>query len=124
MSEQPARLDGLSGVLLTPTSVVDAVGSKLPPDPTSVLALIQERDALKKRVAELEAHVPRWIPVTERLPEKWRNCLTLSYEGYIAILEFRWWLSSENDGWFDLEDYKIGGITHWMPLPPPPKESK
>lgn len=110
MSEQPAKLDGLSGVLPTLTSVVDVVGSKLPPEPPSVLALIRERDALKARVTELEAQVPRWIPVTERQPEKLGEYL-IAGPSWTGLVYFK-------------PPHELKGVTHWMPLPPAPKEVK
>lgn len=54
---------------------------------------------------------PQWIPVTERLPEKYDNVLayygrTIPQVTYLC-----------RDGkWFGA----YGKITHWMPLPAPP----
>jgi hypothetical protein len=61
----------------------------------------------------------RWIPVTERLPEKWQNVLTVSKNGSI---DFDYICSS--GGWYgDLENQQ-NPVTHWMPLPEPPKEGE
>jgi hypothetical protein len=59
-----------------------------------------------------------WISVKERLPEKYHTVLT----------------ARKDDDWFDIDtecinangrwsdDYKVGTcVTHWMPLPQPPK---
>ena len=69
---------------------------------------------------------PRWIPVTERLPEKSGNYLTAFGDGTaMAVNEFmhpRDWLTKEgrkanpNGKWY------WGGVTHWMSLPEPPME--
>lgn len=83
---------------------------------------------------------PRWIPVTERLPEKtgtylaWMKWdLTEADEEpsaypieYDAEEEaFGWWKSyydAETLGWAGEDFIRYEGITHWMPLPEPPKE--
>ena len=63
----------------------------------------------------------RWIPVTERLPEKndqWVLCLCVS--GAIEVLKFdytMWNWDAQYPGRCYMENY----VTHWMPLPEPPK---
>lgn len=63
---------------------------------------------------------PRWISVEERLPETRDNYLALTAECEIYICDFipsvkQWWTVS-------CDDLYVIGITHWMPLPEPPKE--
>lgn len=69
---------------------------------------------------------PKWIPVTERLPENTEKVLALSKprfgNGYLS------WLVRYNPDAGAFYDYdsewgniKIHDITHWMPLPEPPK---
>ena len=69
----------------------------------------------------------KWIPVTERLPEYKTEVLTRSKMGTsghsfaVAAL----WMVDDEIGWvFDdgFEPQDIAEITHWMPLPEPPKE--
>ena len=74
----------------------------------------------------------RWIPVTERLPEKKINPNTRDFEYVLCATVFG-----------DVRPYKYGApigqgeahfwngagyvdayVTHWMPLPEPPKEEK
>ena len=55
---------------------------------------------------------PHWIPVTERLPESEGRYLAIFYEE--MIIDFGYYRPSV--GWCEQ------GITHWMPLPEPPKE--
>ena len=66
----------------------------------------------------------RWIPVTERLPKPFESVLAYIpseaplptvHESYIA----------DHDEWvciLTVERYKTGEVTHWMPMPEPPKE--
>ena len=67
-------------------------------------------DAIEKvRIME----EPRWIPVTERLPEKDTRvivCASLP-EGIHSDFIY------EDGHWF-----VSTGVTHWMPFPEPPKE--
>ena len=58
---------------------------------------------------------PRWIPVTERLPEKDTRvivCASLP-EGIHSDFIY------EDGHWF-----VSTGVTHWMPFPEPPKEGE
>ena len=64
----------------------------------------------------------KWISVKDRLPllgqvvlcikvsEEFPDC----YMWYLGELEY------ENGPWID-QEYKPISLTHWMPLPPPPK---
>lgn len=86
------------------------------------MRLLDKADELLKAVK------PHWIPVEERLPEKSGNYLTAFGDGTaMAVNEFmhpRGWLTEEgrkanpNGKWY------WGGVTHWMPLPEPPKEEE
>lgn len=72
----------------------------------------------------LEEHFSeqKWIPVTERLPEDGTDVLAYQNRGE----ETR--LVPANYGcgvWFDcFFDCEADHITHWMPLPQPPKEGE
>ena len=61
-----------------------------------------------------------WIPVTERLPD--RECIAIGYQnemviGYISENRYsKTGFSVEGAGEY------LGEVTHWMPLPEPPKE--
>ena len=62
--------------------------------------------------------IHRWIPVTERLPDDdIPSARYLCYaNGYVRILKY----------WRMYKSFEYGGkpikVTHWMPLPEPPKE--
>ena len=81
---------------------------------------LQGRAKVLEKVADkwCEA-VPKWIPVTERLPEENAPCIV--YNKYYGPMV----------GWrVDGERFRIPGSrfpdhpTHWMPLPQMPKEGE
>ena len=90
--------------------------------PTTNASVCQKE--LMKQAADAieELSKPRWIPVTERLPKEGEFVLVYGdlYPnkhdgGVIAVskrMDWNYWqgFGRERD------------ITHWMPLPPPPKE--
>ena len=62
-----------------------------------------------------------WISVEERWPEESCECLAVSGTGVIYLLHYSHKYKAFNAT--DDEDgdrWKLGGITHWMPLPEPP----
>lgn len=64
--------------------------------------------------------VPKWIPVKERLPEECDRYLTVSIEpwfGTTVVDTMRWSRIWMYDG-----RPTEATVTHWMPLPTPPKE--
>lgn len=73
-----------------------------------------------------------WISVKERLPELEEGVLVT--DGEEVAIARRWFLDRDPSGihWSSYQpcsspecDFGFNdGITHWMPLPPPPKEDK
>lgn len=64
----------------------------------------------------------RWIPVTERLPEAGERVLCYCRANIYEVMKMRTdgaWV--HNDKVYD-SAYMSGFVTHWMPLPEPPKE--
>lgn len=92
--------------------------------------LIEERDAYRKamthehnRAAYLAWEKEHcWIPVTERLPEAGERVLCYCRANIYEVMKMRTdgaWV--HNDKVYD-SAYMSGFVTHWMPLPPAPKE--
>lgn len=72
----------------------------------------------------LYAYEHPWISVTERLPEDTHPVL-VTYLGYNDKLPKSDMVAMCDDGdwyWYDDESKCKVAITHWMPLPQPPKE--
>ena len=70
------------------------------------------RDALAY-INQLEARVPKWISVKDRLPEDDDDVLIFSNERVIFVGCYK------NGQWISYSLYAIYGnvVTHWMPLP-------
>ena len=60
----------------------------------------------------------RWISVEDELPEVCVAVLTTTPHGTqrVGFYEDGWWLANSPDL------VRMGSITHWMPLPAPPKK--
>ena len=64
--------------------------------------------------------VQKWIPISERLPEPWKWILCYCEAGNIEMLRYDDFI--EEWGSINLNRaYKKDYVTHWMPLPEPPK---
>ena len=72
----------------------------------------QAADAIEELT---DNNVGKWIPVTERLPEKNGSYLVYVYG---EVTEMDCW----HGKWHRLRDDYTKAVTHWMPLPEPPKE--
>jgi hypothetical protein len=86
-------------------------------------ALQYDRGQYKKGYEDGKRDAQKWIPVTERLPEKFTSCIVYrkgSFGGHFSMLRY-----SPALGWhfYDSEwgDVTVEDVTHWMPLPEPPK---
>ena len=82
--------------------------------------------ALQQEIEKLRGQLPRWIPVEERLPEVWRNDETAELVNYMIY---------SPDFGVDIGNYHAKAkkwlcmalpctVTHWAPLPEPPKEER
>ena len=83
--------------------------------------LVDPIEAVADYLLDNGVTVQKWIPVTERLPENTGRYLTANIrdddERCVFDLWFysgKWYLDEEDDEFI----YKV---THWMPLPEPPK---
>lgn len=85
----------------------------------------QQVDKFAEEAARLYAKQPKWIPVTERLPEheygESASVLTVDLYGVMRVTYFdggNWcWPSGET-----LTTTRVAPITHWMPLPKGPED--
>lgn len=71
---------------------------------------------VKENVLQLESQVPKWIPVTERLPEDYHDVLVSV--GEMVDVGFH----HHRYGWECYSYKKRNDVTHWMPLPSAPEE--
>lgn len=75
---------------------------------------------------------PAWIPLAERLPEEKINPYTYDFEPIICATNFgdvRVYKYGTPIGWNEPHFWNGAGImdwyvTHWMPLPEPPKDGE
>ena len=76
----------------------------------------KEANEALRRFQVAIASKPRWIPVTERCPEKSGDYLVFDDCRNLYVNEWHCLLKK----W----QYDDSRITHWMPLPTPPKEDE
>ena len=88
--------------------------------------IFQAADAIEDLIAALTASneviaksKPCWIPVTERLPEP--NTRVIGFMAWKSMTAIEY----QHGKWYSidhLEPLPDAAVTHWMPLPEPPKE--
>lgn len=61
-----------------------------------------------------------WISVKDMLPKKKGDYLIYNTDGTV----WPYWYDADDNSWYDSCGYKTDIVTHWMPLPEPPKEDK
>lgn len=74
------------------------------------------KEYARRAVAKGWCRQSEWISVEERLPERTGKYLVFTYNGRLYIGDF---IDHYCDGNPQFDDYKV---THWMPLPEPPKK--
>jgi hypothetical protein len=95
----------------------------------------QENEECRKLQSEIERlrEAPRWIPVEEKLPDFndksyhpiAHNCFVRDMHNNYASAIFYQPVTDKCDPWITSdEDIDTILITHWMPLPAPPKENE
>lgn len=84
------------------------------------------RARLEERISQLDSSIPLWISVEERLPEDCKHVLVFMRRNVVPGWSVDFWHIDTD--WLDDGNWSknpTGGyfnITHWMPLPEPPKE--
>ena len=82
--------------------------------------LVDPIEAVADYLLDSGVTVQEWISVTERLPEKGEEVLVFdtreNWTGFAWLRPDETWTALGFDFPFDL-----GEVTHWMPLPEPPK---
>ena len=74
----------------------------------------------------LECNMPVWIPVTERLPENTGNYFVYVQDGQYPNIHY-YALANFYHGsfhWEQIQNKVKDVVSHWMPLPEPPKADK
>ena len=81
------------------------------------------RDILNEVAEEMDRpKAPRWIPVTERLPEVGKKVLVHTNGGKVLISSLRKCFLKDDDLGFVTWSAYTKPVTHWMPLPEPPEK--
>lgn len=82
-----------------------------------------DKEVLAKMIYNAGYRKQEWISVEDRLPDKWQEVLAYRGDFNGDMMNTYKYLGSGN--WQDDYGYRVSaeyeGITHWMPLPEPPK---
>lgn len=106
------------GLLHRATRAIEDLSMKLHGDEAAIAGMKREIERM------VVAGKPRWIPVTERLPLYGDWVLGIGPKKGYHVCEFRGITHFPYSGdipWFTANGRSFT-ITHWMPLPEPPKE--
>ena len=98
---------------------------KLATDAADAIEELQSLLYLMKSNADwLSEKIPKWIPATERLPELHEEVLVCTEDYGETELGFATVAVYDGSGWLECWERKqyLNYVTHWMPLPEPPKE--
>lgn len=68
--------------------------------------------------AGVEASQPKWISVKDRLPEEGETVLCYYESDLMGVCTRLHEIWEDSYGYWESDD----AITHWMPIPEPPKE--
>ena len=84
---------------------------------------IGEPGKARKLIEDAPA-VREWIPVSERLPEADKNVLVCTIHGSFKVARCNFYKNGTEVSWATNDGLGERAITHWMPLPEPPKEDE
>ena len=86
--------------------------------------LSRDLDSMNEANIALYGALPKWIPVSEKLPEEYVNVLvflrSLDWNSIYYSIDH---LMEDGQWWKASTSWKHE-VTHWMPLPEPPKEEQ
>lgn len=89
--------------------------------------LVQASDAIEA-LSGKDTNVPRWIPVTERKPKTDDIVIVAIHDDSgdtpYDVTNVGFFLDVYPLGVWVVENERCNYVTHWMPLPEPPKEEK
>lgn len=95
-----------------------------------IYLLESDRDAERELRLYAEENTPRWISVTKRLPEERINPNTQDFEyvlcttiwGDVRPFKYGTPIGQKDAHFWNGAGYVDAYVTHWQPLPTPPKE--
>lgn len=79
-----------------------------------VAQLKAELEWKQKEIELAQRHARQWISVEDRLPEQGEEAICIAADGDMMIGKYTEW------GW--MFPCYFEELTHWMPIPEPPKE--
>ena len=105
--------NGLVHLLTNAADAIEEPSMKLHGDEAAIAGMKREIERM------VVADKPRWIPVAERLPED-RVEVLVSSGMFAPLIEVAFYAGLFYPAWDG--ETEIAAVTHWMPLPEPPKE--
>ena len=120
MGEAPA-LTGCTAIYDDAPKDCDSCNAVLQWQAADAIEDLEGKHFMIKKTAEwLAEKVPKWIPVTERLPDMFKHVL-VNIPGMTPHPTVQEAFLEKNGMWYSNGfRYLAEEITHWMPLPPPP----
>ena len=82
--------------------------------------LVDPIEAVADYLLDSGVTVQEWIPVTERLPEESGMYIITANDGHAQRVSFVQW-QKKNRIWNLTGARSYWRVTHWMPMPQPPK---
>ena len=88
-------------------------------DKARLLNELAAAERAKEQVADVSKVMPQWISVKDRLPDKSPMVLAMCTDGYELA-----YYGMYGQGWTNTLGTEHLNVTHWQPLPAPPKEEE